>query len=242
MIRSQPIQSMMSRRSSRLLRLLDRLGRVPDVLAHIFGRRALQVRHLVAHARPVLVEPPGERRHPGEAALDQHDLAAWGSARTRPPAPGWPVSVCMLLRQRVVLLEVEGRPAAAGRGVPAAHAADVQRRSAGRLRRRRRRSASSAGGPAARSRAAAASTWTKSAVGGAPLDLRDRRCGVLRTARRSSRCSRGSCSIQAATCQSLMARAQRCGDTRGCAAALPPSAAAAACRIRRRAGRAAARA
>src|SRR5262245_12770618 len=57
-----------------LLRFLHRLGRDPEMLAQIFRRRLAQMRDLVLHALPVLVEPPAERRDPGETRLDQYDL------------------------------------------------------------------------------------------------------------------------------------------------------------------------
>src|SRR5258708_35509590 len=42
----------------RLVRLVDRLRREPEMLAHIFGRTPLEVRDLVAEALKVLVHPP----------------------------------------------------------------------------------------------------------------------------------------------------------------------------------------
>src|SRR5262249_29150749 len=55
------------------LRLLDRLGGVPDVAAHVLGGWTLHLRALAAIARPDLVQPPGQRRRPGEAALHGHE-------------------------------------------------------------------------------------------------------------------------------------------------------------------------
>jgi len=58
----------------RLVRLLHRLRRQPEVLTDVLRRRLLQLRHLLLELLPGRVEPSGQRRQPGEAALDQHDL------------------------------------------------------------------------------------------------------------------------------------------------------------------------
>src|SRR5262245_53685303 len=57
-----------------VLRLLHGYGRDPDVLADVFRRVLLEVRHLRAHPLEELVEPPGERRQPGKATLHHHHL------------------------------------------------------------------------------------------------------------------------------------------------------------------------
>ena len=58
----------------RLLGLLHRLGRNPEMLAQIFRRRLAQMRHLVLEQLPVLVHAPAERGHPAKTRLDHHDL------------------------------------------------------------------------------------------------------------------------------------------------------------------------
>src|ERR1700741_4451183 len=58
----------------RLVGLVDWLGREPEMLADVFRRLALQMRHLAAEARKMLVHPPHGRRNPAEAAFDEHDL------------------------------------------------------------------------------------------------------------------------------------------------------------------------
>src|SRR3569832_2651661 len=45
----------------RLIRLIDRLRGEPEMLAHIFGRTALKVRHLGTEALEVLIHPPYRR-------------------------------------------------------------------------------------------------------------------------------------------------------------------------------------
>src|SRR3954468_15886255 len=57
-----------------LVRLVDRLRREPEMLLHIFGRPALQMRHLAAERLEVPVHPPGGRRNPAETAFDEDDL------------------------------------------------------------------------------------------------------------------------------------------------------------------------
>jgi hypothetical protein len=49
------------------------------MLADHFRRRAGEMRDLVAHALPVLVEPPAKRQQPAEAAFDHHDPRRAGS-------------------------------------------------------------------------------------------------------------------------------------------------------------------
>src|SRR6185437_8077389 len=100
------------------IRLVDRLGREPEMLADIFAWLALQMRHLAAEALEMLVHPPHRRRNPAEAALDVDDLQfreALGDALDH--------QACEVrghgVRVRLVLLAVIGRPAAAGRRVPA---------------------------------------------------------------------------------------------------------------------------
>src|SRR5438270_612397 len=58
----------------RIVRLVDRLGGEPEMLADIFGRLALQMRHLAAKTLEMLVHPPRRRSNPAEAAFDEHDL------------------------------------------------------------------------------------------------------------------------------------------------------------------------
>src|SRR5918995_491384 len=76
-----------------MTRLLERLGRQPDVVAGVLARQPLEPRGLLAQ-RPVIgVEPPEDGRQPGNAALDEHE------ARVRPSLEastctmsGWPPS------------------------------------------------------------------------------------------------------------------------------------------------------
>src|SRR5262245_55182063 len=93
------------------------------MLAQILRGRAPQVRNLVLHALPVLVETPAERWNPSKARLDQHDLefgialehALHDQARNRSRQRG-----------RVLgnLLDIERRPAGVAHGT-AARAEDV---------------------------------------------------------------------------------------------------------------------
>src|ERR1700733_12549261 len=48
------------------VRLFHRLRRHPDLVAQILARQTLEVRGFAAQRRTYLVEPPGERRHPGK--------------------------------------------------------------------------------------------------------------------------------------------------------------------------------
>src|SRR5205814_6138207 len=52
----------------RLVRLVDRLGREPEMLPHIFGRTPLEMRHLAAEAFEMLVHSPHGGRYPPKAA------------------------------------------------------------------------------------------------------------------------------------------------------------------------------
>ncbi len=54
--------------------LLHRLGRDIEMFADIFRRRAREMRDLVSHLLPQLVETPAQRRQPAEATFDHHDL------------------------------------------------------------------------------------------------------------------------------------------------------------------------
>src|SRR5260370_19833281 len=59
---------------SRPRRLLHRLGGQPEVLRKVLRRQSTKVRHFVAQLVPRSVQSPGQRRRPGEATFDQHDL------------------------------------------------------------------------------------------------------------------------------------------------------------------------
>src|ERR1700730_1377834 len=48
---------------SGLIRLVDRLGREPEMVADIFGRLALEMRHLAAESLEMPVHAPYRRRH-----------------------------------------------------------------------------------------------------------------------------------------------------------------------------------
>ena len=74
---------------------------------------------------PMLVHAPAERRHPGEAALDQHDLQA-GEALEHAFEHQADDGRLHVAAHRVVFLHVVGRPARAGRGVAAAVALHMQ--------------------------------------------------------------------------------------------------------------------
>ena len=175
----------------------------PDVLAHVFRRRALHMRRLHPQPLPVLVHPPAQRRRPGEAALDQRHLelrealehALEHEARQRVLHAGG---------RRVMLLHVIGRPARAGRGVAAAEALHVQRdRLVGALRRLEDRPVAAVAERVARPRR--------------DDDLRERRIAGARrrsrcTAKAASSCgttmparSRGSGLTKVSSCHSLMA-------------------------------------
>src|SRR5262245_50077454 len=110
----------------RAIGFLDRLRRKPDALAHILGRWTPQMRGLRAHALPVLVHAPSERRHPGKAALNHYDLKLremFQNALEHQARQG----VLHASGHGVMLLEVVGRPARAGRWMPAAVTRNVQR-------------------------------------------------------------------------------------------------------------------
>ena len=101
-----------------IVRLLDRLGRVPEMLAQIFRRRALEVRHFLAHALPMLVHAPAERRRPGVAGLDRHHLELRKALEHA--FHDHAHDHRLLVRQEgVVLLHVIGRPAGTGGGMSA---------------------------------------------------------------------------------------------------------------------------
>src|SRR6516225_6655308 len=53
----------------RLVRLVDRLGREPEMVADIVRRLALEMRNLAAEALEMLVHAPDRRGDPPEAAL-----------------------------------------------------------------------------------------------------------------------------------------------------------------------------
>ena len=106
-----------------LVRLVDRLGREPEMLLHIFRRTALEMRHLAAERLEVPVHAPGSRRDPAEAALDEHDLQFRKAFRN-----AFEHEARELRRHGVgvalVFLGIIRRPAATGRCVTAI-AADV---------------------------------------------------------------------------------------------------------------------
>src|SRR5262245_26354767 len=58
----------------RVLRLFDRLCRVPKIAVQVLRWLELKVWNLTPHLCDVGVEPPTEGRNPGKAALDQNDL------------------------------------------------------------------------------------------------------------------------------------------------------------------------
>ena len=94
-------------------RLFHRLRREPDMLADVFRRPALQMRRLVAQPSPVLVQPPHQRRQPGDAGLDeQHPQAGKALEHAFQHEAGQ--QRLAALRVADHLLDVVGRPAAAG--------------------------------------------------------------------------------------------------------------------------------
>src|ERR1700730_1429038 len=46
------------------IRLVDRLRREPEMITHIFGRLAFEMRHLTAETFEMLIDPPDRRRGP----------------------------------------------------------------------------------------------------------------------------------------------------------------------------------
>src|SRR6266702_7908617 len=102
----------------RLVGLVDRLGREPEMLADIFGRFSLEMRNLAVEALEMLVHPPHRRRDPAETALDEDDLQ-FGKALEH----ALDDQAGKLRRDgvsvRMVLLDIIGRPTAAGRRVTA---------------------------------------------------------------------------------------------------------------------------
>src|SRR5882757_489704 len=106
-----------------LIGLVDRLGREPEMLLHIFRRLALQMRHLAAERLEMPVHPPHRGRDPAEAAFDKHDLQFWETlGNTFEHQAGEHRRHGM--RVGLMLLGIIRRPAAAGRRMPAI-AADV---------------------------------------------------------------------------------------------------------------------
>ena len=116
------------------LRIFHRLRGPPDVVADIFRRPALEMRHLAVQPLETLVEPPAQRRRPAEAGLDHHHLqfrialehAFEHEARQRG---------LLALRMADHLLDVKARPARRGdriaaeaEGVDADRQADLLRR------------------------------------------------------------------------------------------------------------------
>src|SRR4029077_7840361 len=98
--------------------LVDRLGREPEMLLHIFRRPPLERAHLAATGPEMIVHPPGGRRDPAEAALDEDDLQLWEALRD-----AFEHEARELRRHRMrvalVLLDIIRRPAAASRRMPA---------------------------------------------------------------------------------------------------------------------------
>ena len=158
------------------LRLLHRLRRQPDLLADVFGRRALQMRSLYLQPVPQLVQPPRQRRQPGKTRLDQHQLEC-RDALEHPLDHQAGDQGFLALRIGRVFLVVEGRPAASGRCV-AAGAAQMQRDG---------KAVGSAGFEdrpvAAAAQRFQATRWDhdvgEAAVAGAEFDLLDRGFGVF---------------------------------------------------------------
>src|SRR6516225_8224767 len=96
---------------SGLVRLVDRLRREPEVLADIFRRAPLQMRHFITKAFEMLVHPPTGRGNPAEAAFDEDELQLWEAL-----GDAFDHEAGELRRHRVgvgmVLLDVKGGPAA----------------------------------------------------------------------------------------------------------------------------------
>src|ERR1700760_2167835 len=88
------------------------------MLLHIFRWPPLQMRDLAAETFEMLVHPPGRRRNPAEPAFDEHDLEP-----RKPFRNAFKDEARELRRHRMrvalVFLDIEGRPAAAGRRMPA---------------------------------------------------------------------------------------------------------------------------
>ena len=101
-----------------VVRLLHRLCGQPHVLAQIFGWRTLHVRNLVAHPRPIFVEPPRQRRQPGEPGLDDNDLQRRETLEhpLEDHARERSLARCGVRR---ALLQIERWPAAVGHWPPA---------------------------------------------------------------------------------------------------------------------------
>ena len=89
---------------------IERLRREPHVIAHDVGRRAIDPRHLHAHALPGLVGPPHEGRQPADARFHQHDLEARKLAEHALEDEAQQLRL-VRLRLGDVVLEPIGRPA-----------------------------------------------------------------------------------------------------------------------------------
>src|SRR6201997_5267727 len=102
----------------RLVGLVDRLRREPEMLAHIVRRLALEMRHLAAEAREMLVHAPHGGCDPAEAALDEDDPQFREALRD-----AFDDEARELRRHGVrvglMLLAIIGRPAATGWRMPA---------------------------------------------------------------------------------------------------------------------------
>ena len=122
------VQHMLAR-----LRLLHRLRRQPDLLADVFGRRALQMRSLYLQPVPQLVQPPRQRRQPGKTRLDQHQLEC-RDALEHPLDHQAGEERLRRLRMADHVLDIERRPAAASDRI----AAEAEGMHADRQPRRRR--------------------------------------------------------------------------------------------------------
>ena len=101
----------------RIVRLLDRLRGEPDVLADVFRRRALHVRHLRAHAAPSACPCASRAPAPRRSRPRSARPSASGSARTRPRTPGWsPCSACRWSRRSAPACSRSASPSRSRRG------------------------------------------------------------------------------------------------------------------------------
>src|SRR3984893_2910786 len=197
---------------SGFIRLVDRLCREPEMLLHIFRRTPLQMRDLVAESVKMLVHPPGGRGNPAQSALDEHDLQA-----RKTLGYAFDDEAGQLrrhrMRVRLMLLDIIGRPAAAGRRV-AAIAADMD------AERQIKLLGASKNRPvaAAAERLVGARTDVDLHILAdfrATIDLGDGRLGVV-LPHQNRGFNRGSRLVQCASCQSLTARWIAAPNSRFC--------------------------
>ena len=91
--------------------LLHRLSRQPHMVVDVFAGQPLQMRRLHLQPVPDLIQPPRQRRHPGEPRFDQHQPHAWHPLKHPLNHHGGQKRLAGL-RMANHVLDIIGRPAA----------------------------------------------------------------------------------------------------------------------------------